>query len=114
MCSPHVVPQLDMSRVFDHSGVSEPVAVILGLSLRTVAASSSVRAMTRARRGGAIVIIGSAVRICTGPSAVGGAIPRIAEIVGQPSALAAAFSFDVRSHDRAATAGSCMPAAGAV
>ena len=111
-----VVPQLGMSRVFDRSsGVSAAIAVILGVSLRTVAGRSRVRTMARVCRGGAIAVIGSAVRICTGPpSAIGAPIARIAEIVGRPSALAAAVSFDVQSHYRASTAGSCTPPAGAV
>ena len=110
-----VVPQLGMSGDFDRSsGVSAAIAVILGVSLRTVAGKSRVRTMARVCRGGAITIIGSAVRICIGlPSAIGGPIACIAEIVGRPSALTAAVSFDVRSHHRAATAGSCTPPAGA-
>ncbi len=114
MCSPRVVPQLNIPRVLDRSsGVSAAIAVILGVSLRTVAGRSRVRTMACACRGGAIAIIGSAVRIRIGPlSAI--AIARIAAIFGRPSALAAAVSFDVRSHPRAATAGSCTPPAGAV
>ncbi len=113
---PRVVPQLSVPRVLDRSsGVSAAIAVILGVSLRTVAGRSRVRTMARVCRGGAIAVIGSAVRICTGPpSAIGAPIARIAEIVGRPSALAAAVSFDVQSHYRASTAGSCTPPAGAV
>ena len=94
MCSPRVVPQLNIPRILDRSsGVSAAIAVILGVSLRTVAGRSRVRTMALVCRGGAIAVIGSAVR---------------------PSALAAAVSFDVQSHHRAATAGSCTPPAGAV
>ena len=83
--------------------------------MRTVAGRSRVRTMARVCRGGATTIIGPAVRICIGPpSAIGAPIARIAEIVGRPSALAAAVSFDVRPHHRAATAGGCTPPAGAV
>jgi len=116
MCSPRVVPKLNIPRVLDRSsGVSAAIAVILGVSLRTVAGRSRARKMARAFRGGAIAIIGSTVRICIGPpSAIGGPIARIAEFFGRPSALATAVSFDVQSHHRAATAGSCTPPAGAV
>ena len=114
--SPRVVPQLNLPRVLDRSsGVSAAIARIRGVSLRTVAGRSRVRTMARVCRGGAITIIGSAVRICIAPpAAIGGPIARIAAIFGQPSALAAAGSFDVRSHHRAATAGSCTPPAGAL
>ena len=115
MCSPCVVPQLNMPRILDRSsGVSAAIAVILGVSLRTVAGRSRVRTMACASRDGAIAIIGTAVGIrIAPPAAIGGPIARIAAIFGQPSALAAAGSFDVRSHHRAATAGSCTPPAGA-
>jgi hypothetical protein len=114
--SPRVVPQLNVPRVLDRSsGVSAAIARILGVSLRTVAGRSRVRTMARVCRGGAITIIGPAVRVCIGPpAAIGAPIARIAEIVGRPSALAAAVSSDVRPHHRAATAGGCTPPAGAV
>ncbi len=95
ICSPRFVPPLDMPRVLDRSSgvtaaigvVTAAIGVILGVSLRTVAARSRVRTLARVCRGGAIAIIGSAVHICIGPSAIGGGIARIAEIVGRPSAL---------------------------
>ena len=91
------------------SGSSDP-----GATKRTTGRSRA-RTMALVCRGGAITIIGPAVRICIGPpSAIGAPIARIAEIVGRPSALAAAVSFDVRPHHRAATAGGCTPPAGAV
>ena len=64
-------------------------------------------------RGGVIVVIGSPVRIGRGPSAIGGPIAHISEIVGRPSALGAAVAVDAQSRRRAATAGSCTPPAGA-
>ncbi len=69
--------------------------------------------MARVCRGGEIAVIGSPVRIGIGPSAIGGPMARIAEIVGRPSALAAAVSVEVRTRHRAATARSCTPPAGA-
>ena len=112
--SPRVVPQLNVPRVLDRSsGVSAAIARILGVSLRTVAGRSRVRTMARVCRGGVIVDIESPVRIGRGPSAIGGPIAHISEIVGRPSALAAAVSVKVRTRLRAATAGSCTPPAGA-
>ena len=105
MCTPRVVPPLRMPRVFDRSsGVWAAIAVIVGASLRTVAARSGVRTMARVCRGRPIAIIGSPVRISIGPCAIGGPMARIAEIVGRPSALAAAVSVEVRTRRRAATA----------
>ena len=114
MCSPCVVPQHNMTRVLHRSsGVSAAIAVILGVSLRTVAGRSRVRTMACACRGGAIAIIGSPVRIRIGPSVIGGPTARIAEI-GRPSALAAAIAVEVRTRHRAAATGSCTPPASAV
>jgi hypothetical protein len=115
MCTPRVVPPLCMPRFCDFSsGVWVAIAVIVGASLRTVAGRSGVRTMARVCRGRPIAIIRSPVRISIGPSAVGGPMARIAEIVGRPSALAAAVSVEVRTRQWAATARSCTPPAGAV
>jgi len=112
MCTHCVVPPLRMPRVCDlSSGVWAAIAVIVGASLRTVAGGSGARTMARVCRGGAIAIIGLPVHIGIGPCVIGGPMARNAEIFGRPSALAAAVSFDVRSHPRAATAGSCTPPA---
>jgi hypothetical protein len=107
-CAPGVVLLLGMPRVLDRaSGVWAAIAVMLGVSLRTVV-GRGVRTMARLCRAGAIAIIAPAARC----SAISGPIARIAQIVGRPSALAAAV--DVQPHHRATTAGSCTPLAGAV
>jgi hypothetical protein len=109
------VSPLRMPRVFDRSSnVWAAIAVIVGTWLRTVAGGSGVRTIARVCRGGAFSIIGSPVPIGIGPCVIAGPMARIAEIVGRPSALAAAVSVEVRTHHRAATAGSCTPPAGAV
>ena len=114
MCTPRVVPPLAMPRDFDRSsGVWAAIAVIVGASLCTVAGRSGARTMAPVCRGGVIVVIGSPVRIGRGPSAIGGPIAHISEIVGRPSTLAAAVAVDAQSRRRAATAGSCTPPAGA-
>ena len=105
MCIPCVVPPLRMPRVLDRSSnVWAAIAVIVGASLRTVAGGSEVRTMARVCRGGAFSIIGSPVPIGIGPCVIDGPMARIAEIVGRPSALAAAVSVEVRTRRRAATA----------
>ena len=115
MCIPCVVPPLRMPRVLDRSSnVWAAIAVIVGASLRTVAGGTEVRTMARVCRGGAFSIIGSPVPIGIGPCVIDGPMARIAEIVGRPSALAAAVSVEVRTRHRAATAGSCTPPARAV
>jgi hypothetical protein len=60
VCSPRFVPPLDMPRVLDHSS---GVSAAIGVSLRTAVVRSRVRTMASMCRGGAIAIVGSAVRI---------------------------------------------------
>jgi hypothetical protein len=86
---------LDMPRVLDRSSDAwAAIAVIVGVSLCTVAGRRGVCPMACACRGKAIAIVGSPVHMRIGSSAIGGPIACIAEIVGRPSALAAAVSVD--------------------